>query len=140
MKFIVTLLSIIFLILIFGTVVYHLLEGWTWIDSLYFTTVTISTIGYGDIYPTHEITRLFTVFFIFIGVGTMFYSITAIFEHIVEKGIARRLPKHLKRLKLRQEPRWNFGGRSEIVFKIKMFFKNLGEKIEKFRNKHRVNY
>jgi len=31
-----------------GTVIYHFVEGWSWLDSLYFSVITLTTIGYGD--------------------------------------------------------------------------------------------
>ena len=34
-----------------GTVVYQLLEDWSWVDSLYFSTVAVTTVGFGDLTP-----------------------------------------------------------------------------------------
>ena len=46
-----------------GTVVYHWLEGWSMLDSLYFVVVTLTTIGYGDFTPSKPITKLITIFY-----------------------------------------------------------------------------
>jgi voltage-gated potassium channel Kch len=46
------LLSFAITLVIVGTVVFHLLEKWSWIDSLYFTVITLATVGYGDLTPT----------------------------------------------------------------------------------------
>lgn len=46
-----------------GTVTYHYLEHWSWISSFYFTVCTITTVGYGDLYPTTELSQLFTAFY-----------------------------------------------------------------------------
>ena len=134
MRFIIYLLFAIFLMLILGTVVYHNLEEWSWIDSLYFTTSTMFTVGYGDIAPTNETTRLFTVFFIFISIGVVLYTAGYIFERILEQGIAKRFSKKVMNLGVRREQRWNFGGRNKTAFKLKNFFKDLGEKIKKLWN------
>jgi hypothetical protein len=51
-----------------GATFYHLLEGWSWIDSLYFVVITLATIGYGDLHPTLPITKLFTIFYVINGI------------------------------------------------------------------------
>jgi hypothetical protein len=51
-----------------GTVLYHWLEGWSWVDSLYFVIITLTTIGYGDFTPTTDLTKLITVFYSLNGV------------------------------------------------------------------------
>jgi len=50
-------------IVIFGAILYHWLEGWSWIDSFYFVVITLTTIGYGDITPTTSLTKLITIFY-----------------------------------------------------------------------------
>jgi len=57
------------LILASGTVFYSSVEGWHWIDALYFCTATLSTVGYGDFVPQTQMGKLFTVVYIFVGVG-----------------------------------------------------------------------
>jgi voltage-gated potassium channel len=57
------------LILVSGTVFYHSVEGWSWIDSLYFSATMVSTAGIGDLAPQTDFGKLFTVVYIFVGVG-----------------------------------------------------------------------
>ncbi len=52
-----------------GTVVYSILEGWSPLDSLYFSVVTLATVGFGDLHPTTDAAKLFTVGYIVVGVG-----------------------------------------------------------------------
>jgi voltage-gated potassium channel len=52
-----------------GTVVYVVLEDWSWIDALYFSVVTLATVGFGDLAPTTNEAKLFTVAYIVFGVG-----------------------------------------------------------------------
>lgn len=52
-----------------GTVFYHFVEGWRWLDSYYFSVVTLATVGYGDFTPKTDIGKLFTTFYILSGVG-----------------------------------------------------------------------
>ena len=58
-------------ILVIGTLVFRRLEGWSTIDSLYFSVVTLSTVGYGDLSPTHPVSKLVTVFYILNGIGVL---------------------------------------------------------------------
>ncbi len=55
-----------------GTVVYHMLEKWSWVVSFYFSVCTLTTVGYGDYYPTTDTARLFTAFYVLVGVSIAF--------------------------------------------------------------------
>lgn len=59
-----------------GTVVYHFVEKFSWLDAYYFSVVTLATVGYGDLVPRTDIGKLFTTFYIFIGVGIITTFIT----------------------------------------------------------------
>lgn len=52
-----------------GTIVYMALEGWSPVDALYFSVVTLATVGFGDLTPTTDAAKLFTVGYILAGVG-----------------------------------------------------------------------
>lgn len=56
-------------ILSLGTVFFHYVEGWSWLDSYFFTVVTISTVGYGSLVPATALGKIGTTFFIFVGLG-----------------------------------------------------------------------
>lgn len=60
-----------------GTVVYHVLEDWSWVDSLYFSTVALTTVGFGDLTPTSDVTKLFTVVYILAGVSILITYLNA---------------------------------------------------------------
>jgi len=45
-------------VLIIGTVMFTLLEGWSIVDSFYFVTMTATTVGYGDFIPTHNASKV----------------------------------------------------------------------------------
>lgn len=62
-------------LVVIGTVVYHFLEGWSWIASFYFSACTITTVGYGDLVPTTDASRLFTAFYALVGVGIALASL-----------------------------------------------------------------
>lgn len=48
-------------IILLGTSGYHLIERYPLIDALYMSVITITTVGFGEIYPLSEIGRLFTI-------------------------------------------------------------------------------
>ncbi len=64
-----------------GTIMYRLLEKWDWIDCLYFSVVTLTTVGYGDISPKTTGGKLFTIFYIILGLGIILYFIEIIQLH-----------------------------------------------------------
>ncbi|KPK02579.1 MAG: hypothetical protein AMJ56_20795 [Anaerolineae bacterium SG8_19] len=51
------------IVIMIGAALYHWLEGWGWLDSLYFVVITLTTIGYGDLTPTTPATKLITIFY-----------------------------------------------------------------------------
>ena len=52
-----------------GTVVYRILEDWGWVDSFYFSAVALTTVGFGDLSPSTDASKLFTVVYIFSGIS-----------------------------------------------------------------------
>lgn len=69
------------IILVIGTFTYNYLEGWTYIDSLYFSVVTLTTIGYGDFTPQTDAGKLFTILYIVVGIGMILSFINTIYNH-----------------------------------------------------------
>jgi hypothetical protein len=54
-----------------GVLVYHWLEGWSYLDALYFCVVSLATVGYGDFTPTTPLGRLFTIFYLLNGIAIL---------------------------------------------------------------------
>lgn len=58
--------------MIFGGVIgYRLIEGWSFLDSLYMTIITISTVGFQEVYPLSRLGRIFTISLIITGVSVV---------------------------------------------------------------------
>lgn len=75
------LLATVFAILILGTVVYHYLEDWSWLDSFYFSFITLTTIGFGDFAPKTDAGKVFTIIYIIIGVGIILAFVNTLYHH-----------------------------------------------------------
>ena len=69
------------LIVTIGSLVYHYLEGWNWVDSIYFSVITLTTIGFGDFAPTTPEGKIFTIFYILIGIGIILSFINTVYNH-----------------------------------------------------------
>jgi hypothetical protein len=69
------------LLLAAGTVSFRLLEGWSWVDSLYFCTIAVTTVGFGDLVPTTDSSKLFTIIYVFGGVGIITTFLNARLRH-----------------------------------------------------------
>ena len=89
--------------LAFGTVVYHYIEGWTWIDCIYFSIITLTTIGYGDFSPETDAGKLFTIFYIIIGIGIILSFIDTIYNHYAEIKHETRGRRRLKHREQNQQ-------------------------------------
>ena len=87
-----------------GTLCYMHLENLNQIDALYFTVMTVSTIGYGDIYPSSDESKIFTIFLVVIGVSIFFYIVGALAVVLIEGELLdifklKRMKENIKRMK-----------------------------------------
>ncbi|WP_255335827.1 potassium channel family protein [Methanosarcina sp. KYL-1] len=78
-----TLLFLVIMILLLGTFFYHNVEGWGWLDSLYFSVITLTTIGYGDFSPKTDLGKAFTMIYVFAGLGILYGFATILGKEIV---------------------------------------------------------
>ena len=87
----------VFILILLGTFVFHVIEGWGWIDSLYFTVITLTTVGYGDFAPQTSVGKLFTVIYIILWLGLLASFITMIATHNRESMQERLHRRRAKR-------------------------------------------
>ena len=66
-----------------GSVAYDEIEGWKVIDSTYFLTVTITTVGYGDLCPESDIGKMFTVFYALVGIVFVFAALQPLVDALL---------------------------------------------------------
>jgi voltage-gated potassium channel len=70
-------------ILIGGTGGYMIIEGWSFLDAIYMTVTTITTVGYDEVNPLSTAGRIFSIFLIIGGMGGAFYALYGVVEYIL---------------------------------------------------------
>jgi voltage-gated potassium channel len=67
-----------------GTIGYMTIEGWSFLDALYMTITTITTVGYDEVHPLSEAGKVFSIILIVGGVGGALYALTTAVGYFVE--------------------------------------------------------
>ena len=93
-------------LLVSGTIFYWAAEDWSLVQSLYFSVVTLTTVGYGDLTPTSDYARIFTIIYIFIGVGVLVLFLSSLAHHYIRHKveIADHAREHLSAVKPHGQP------------------------------------
>lgn len=71
------------MITISGVVGFMLIEGYRFLDAVFMTIITITTIGYGEVHPLSDAGRIFAIFLILISFSTITYSLARLTQFIV---------------------------------------------------------
>lgn len=96
--------SLLILAAVFGTLGYMAIEGWNFMDAIYMTVITMTTVGYTEIHPMSQSGRVFTMFVVTAGVFLFLYVTSALVQFFVEIQIlnvfgSRTLNKKIQQLK-----------------------------------------
>lgn len=95
---------LVILVTLIGIFGYRFISGYTWIDALYMTVITISTVGYGEIEPLDPFDKVFTSVFIISGIVIIGFGFSVITEYILSKNDIgnlkrKRMEKEIETLK-----------------------------------------
>ena len=66
-----SILGLVLVVLATGILFYHVVEDWSFLDSAYFSVITLTTIGFGDFSPKTDLGKIFTIFYAFAGIGLL---------------------------------------------------------------------
>lgn len=86
-------------VLLVGTVGYTIIEGWSYFDALYMTTITLSTVGFAEVHELSTAGRVFTIFLICVGVGLVMLVLTS----LASKILAKQLTWIVERRKMQEQ-------------------------------------
>src|ERR1051326_5423175 len=90
--------------LVFGTLGFRLIEGWSFVDSFYVTVQTLTTVGYGDLPPRSPAGRGFAIVVMLIGVGGVALAASTIVQSVVQSKIVSTFGERLHSKRFRIEP------------------------------------
>ena len=79
------LLAFVILILVSGTVFFMEIEHWSLVDSIYYCVTTLTTVGSGELRPHTDIGKIFTVIYLFMGVGGVLATLQLISKHALRQ-------------------------------------------------------
>ena len=80
-----------------------IIEGWRFLDALFMTVTTVSTVGFGEIHPLSTTGRIFTMVLILLGVGTLGFAFASVLDFLVEGHLlglleGRRMNRNIEHL------------------------------------------
>ena len=85
----IPVIGLLLLIVLFGTAGYMLLEGWSLVDALYMTIITLTTVGFGETYPLAPSGRIFTIVLIVLGISTLAYASRVVVEYVLTTNVSQ---------------------------------------------------
>ena len=94
---IVLALSLMVVVLLFGVIGYKMLSDFTWIEAIYMTIITVTTVGFSEVRPLDANAKIFTVFLIVTSVFIFGFAISVVTEYILGRNSLELLKK--KRVK-----------------------------------------
>ncbi|HYA31251.1 MAG TPA: potassium channel protein [Thermodesulfovibrionales bacterium] len=97
-------LAFIAAVILAGTIGYMIIEQWSLLDAVYMTIITITTVGFSEVHPLSSAGRVFTLFLILFGVGTILYTFNNAARIVIEGELQdvfgrRKVEKKIKEMR-----------------------------------------
>ncbi|MEM9363604.1 MAG: potassium channel protein [Bacteroidota bacterium] len=90
---IVLALALMLMVLVIGVVGYKLFSDFTWIEAIYMTIITVTTVGFSEVRPLDAEAKIFTVFLIVTSVFIFGYAISVVTEYLLGRNSLQLLKK-----------------------------------------------
>lgn len=81
-----TAIALLIILLVIGVIGFRFMSHYTWVDAFYMTVITITTVGFGEVQPLDDKSKIFTIFLILNSVVIVGYALTIITEFILSKN------------------------------------------------------
>ena len=84
------ILILLIIILGIGTIFYSSIENWSLLDSLYFSVITLTTIGFGDFFPKTDIGKMFTIGYVLVGIFLFLIFLNSLVRQMIDAHTLKR--------------------------------------------------
>ncbi|AUC80817.1 TrkA family potassium uptake protein [Lacinutrix sp. Bg11-31] len=86
-------IALLIFVLLTGVLGFKMISGYSWVDAIYMTVITITTVGFGEVQPLDDSSKIFTVFLILSSVVIVGYALSIITEYIISRNNFDELKK-----------------------------------------------
>lgn len=84
------ILILLITILGIGTIFYSNIENWSLLDSLYFSVITLTTVGFGDFFPKTDIGKMFTIGYVLVGIFLFLIFLNSLVRQMIDAHTLKR--------------------------------------------------
>ena len=97
-------IMLLLFVLMTGVIGYMMISGYSFVNALYMTVITVSTVGFGEIEPLNNQEKLFTIFLITISIISFGYTVSAFTEYVISGQLfqqfkLKKVQKKIEQLK-----------------------------------------